>query len=163
MGKKNYEEFLKSYIEGKEVELDNGDKGDVAKITKGVANPLQLYRPQGPYASGAEKKNILKLLKSIGIEKITTENGNVIEEELENRPALLRLAKQYFVPTYAAPKSYCNLGVVMIQGDEEKAPRPRVVLFSQKLNGMNPGDVCQVTLKENLKELTLEDQMAVHT
>lgn len=159
VGKKNYEEFLKSYIKGEEVKLSKGDKGKVEKITKGVANPLQLYRPQGPYASGAGKKDVFKLLGRIGTRTYNgvDEKGNEKEKTQEIRPALLRLAKQYFVPTFTAPKSYCNLGVEMIKGEKEKAPRPRVVLFSQKLNGMNPGNVCRVTLKENLKELTSEN------
>ena len=158
-GKNNYEQFLESYIKGEEVKLTNGKRGEVEKITKGVANPLQLYRPQGPYASGAGKKDVFKLLGRISTRtyKDVDEKGNEKEKTQEIRPALLRLAKQYFVPTFRAPKSYCNLGVVMIQGEEEEASRPRVVLFSQKLNGMNPGNVCRVTLKKNLKELTSEN------
>ena len=58
-GKNNYEQFLESYIKGEEVKLTNGKRGEVEKNYEGVANPLQLYRPQGPYASGAGKRTFL--------------------------------------------------------------------------------------------------------
>jgi len=154
---KNYDLFLKSYINGQAAQFEGGDKGNVIKVTKGVYDSLQLYRAQGSSAGNAGKKNIFKFINEIANRNYFEKKGGaVIEKTTKIRPALLRLVKQYFVPSFTAPRSYCNLGVEMIKGKEESAARPRVVLFSQKLNGMNLGNRCRVTLKEDLKELTLD-------